>query len=208
MNRTSQITADVVAAPGVLRTDAVAALARLRGRMLSVSTMQANAPWIAAGQADDRNIILLGSMGSAGALGLGLAVARPSDKIMVLDGDGSLLMQLGTLVTVGHVAPENFYHLVFENGVYQTSGDQPVPGYGRSDLCEIARASGYAQVVRCQTIEDIEALSEVFAQPGPAFVSLIISGQGDMAPYDGPKPPHFSDQLLAMRRHLAGGSGQ
>jgi phosphonopyruvate decarboxylase len=205
MSRTTDILPGARRSVGMLRTEAVAALARVRGSMLSVSTMQANAPWVAAGQADDRNINLLGSMGSAGSLGLGLAMARPDDKVLVLDGDGSLLMQLGTLVTVGQIAPVNFYHLVFENGVYQTSGDQPVPGHRTSDLCEIARASGYVQIVRCESTDDILALNEVFALPGPAFVSLAIIGQGEVPPYGGPTPPHFAAQMAAMREHLLSG---
>ena len=189
---------------GVLRTEAIAAFARLRGSMLTVSTMQANTPWTAAGQADERNLNLLGSMGSAGALGLGLALARPDERVLVLDGDGSLLMQLGTLVTVGQLAPTNLYHVVLENGIYQTSGEQPVPGHRTSDLCELARASGYAEVVRCETVPEIEALASVFNRPGPAFISVRITGQGEVPPYDGPQPPPFGEQLLAMRAHLVG----
>lgn len=189
---------------GVLRTEAIAALARLRGSMLTVSTMQANTPWTAAGQADARNINLLGSMGSAGALGLGLALARPDDRVLVLDGDGSLLMQLGTLVTVGQLRPANLYHLVLENGVYQTSGEQPVPGHRTSDLCELAKASGYAQVTRCETLAEIEGLGSLLAEPGPVFISIVINGQGDVPAYDGPQPPTFAEQLADMRAHLAG----
>ena len=61
-------------------------------------------------------------MGSASSIGLGLALARPERKILVLDGDGCLLMQLGSLVTIAALAPANFYHVIFENGRYETSG--------------------------------------------------------------------------------------
>ena len=60
-------------------------------------------------------------MGSASSIGLGIALAQPNKKVIVMDGDGSLLMQLGSLVTIAGAAPENLYHFVFENGVYATS---------------------------------------------------------------------------------------
>jgi thiamine pyrophosphate-dependent acetolactate synthase large subunit-like protein len=106
----------------LLRTEAVAALARARGDMLTLVTMQAVDPWNALGQADSRNFNVVGCMGSAAAVALGLAIARPHERVLALDGDGSLLMQLGSLVSVGECAPRNLYHVVFENGIYETSG--------------------------------------------------------------------------------------
>jgi phosphonopyruvate decarboxylase len=71
---------------------------------------------------DSRNFNVVGCMGSAAAVALGLAIARPHERVLALDGDGSLLMQLGSLVSVGECAPRNLYHVVFENGIYETSG--------------------------------------------------------------------------------------
>jgi len=190
---------------GMLRTQAVAAVAAARGRCLSISTMQATAAWVACGQADERNVNLLGSMGSASAIGLGLAVARPEEQVMVLDGDGSLLMQLGSLVSIADRQPRNLYHLVFENGVYETSGAQPVPGAGRADLCAMARAAGYAQVARYRTPAEITAgLPSVLAAPGPALVSLVISGQGEVDRSAAPDLPDFGTQLANLRSSLTG----
>ena len=66
-------------------------------------------------------------MGLASSHGLGLALAQPSRRVIVLDGDGSLLMNLGTLVTIGKVAPQNLCHLVFQNGTYEANGGHPIP---------------------------------------------------------------------------------
>ena len=135
----------------LLRTAAVAALARARGDMLTLVTMQAVDPWNALGQADSRNFNVVGCMGNAGSIGLGLALARPHDRVLVLDGDGSLLMQLGTLASVGGRQPANLYHAVFENGIYETSGGQSVPGRGRADLVQLALAAGYRHARRFST---------------------------------------------------------
>ena len=73
-------------------------------------------------------------MGSASTIGLGIALAQPQRKVIVVDGDGSLLMQLGSLVTIAGAAPANFFHFVFENGVYETSGVAAVAGRGQVRL--------------------------------------------------------------------------
>lgn len=188
---------------GLLRTEAVAALARAREDMLSLVTMQAVEPWNALGQADGRNFNVVGCMGSAASIGLGLALARPADRVLILDGDGSLLMQLGSLVSIGELQPHNLYHVVFENGIYETSGGQPVPGSLRADLVDIARASGYRQAVRFGTLAELETgLAESLHSAGPVFISLVIDGPGAV---DAPvQVPNKAAQVDAMRRTLAG----
>src|SRR3982751_2889636 len=126
------------------RQEAITTLAAARNGALSVATMQTVLAWHEAGQAAENHVDNMGCMGTASALGLGLALARPDRKVMVLDGDGSLLMQLGSLVTIAGAAPANYYHFVFDNGLYETSGSQPLPAEGKFDLHEMARAAGYA----------------------------------------------------------------
>ena len=117
------------------RKDAIAALVGERGEAITITTEQAIGAWRAA-VAEPANQIpdhldIVGCMGSASTIGLGIALARPERKVIVVDGDGSLLMQLGSLVTIAGAAPANLYHFVFENGVYETSGSQPLPAEGR-----------------------------------------------------------------------------
>src|SRR5438045_3256128 len=111
----------------MLRTEAVDALARHREDMLSLVTMRAVPIWIGLGQADERSYCVMGCMGSAASIGLGLALARPDERVLVIDGDGSLLMQLGSLVSIAEHRPRNLVHVVMENGTYETSGSQPIP---------------------------------------------------------------------------------
>lgn len=116
-----------------------------------------------------------GAMGKASSLGLGLALAQPDRKVLVVDGDGSLLMNLGSLVTVGNKAPENLYHFVFENGVYAITGGQPVPGSGDTNFAGMAREAGYASVYEIDNTEDLAtSLDGILEQKGPTLVCLKI----------------------------------
>src|SRR5438552_18464034 len=120
------------------RRDAIAALVAQRAGAITITTEQAIGAWRAAVPEPPNEIPdhldIVGCMGAASTIGLGIALAQPARKVIVVDGDGSLLMQLGSLVTIAGSAPENLFHFVFENGVYETSGCQPLPGEGRFDL--------------------------------------------------------------------------
>jgi thiamine pyrophosphate-dependent acetolactate synthase large subunit-like protein len=192
----------------LLRTDAAAVLARARGDMLTLVTMQAVDPWNALGQADSRNFNVAGCMGSAGSIGLGLALARPHDRVLVLDGDGSLLMQLGTLASVGDRQPANLYHVVFENGIYETSGGQSVPGRGRADLVKLALAAGYRHARRFSSPEDLDAgIDGALRETGPVLLSLAIAGPGTISAAV-PRMPNKAAQVENMRIALSGVGGQ
>ena len=94
---------------------------------------------------------------------------------MVLDGDGSLLMNLGTMVTLANQSPENLYHFLFDNGVYAVTGGQPVPGSGRADWEQMAKGAGYAAVFSFENLEDLTTgIDQVLASQGPVFVRLSV----------------------------------
>jgi len=160
------------------RRDAIDTLVAATAGAITITTEQAIGAWRTATGATQNampdHLDLVGAMGSASAIGLGLALAQPERKIVVVDGDGSLLMQLGSLVTVAGAAPANLYHFVFENGVYETSGNQPLPGEGRFDLAAMAQAAGYAQVARYADAEHFRAAApHLLHQRGPVFISVI-----------------------------------
>jgi phosphonopyruvate decarboxylase len=163
----------------MLRRDAIAALVAeaRRSHALSVTTEQAIGAWRAA-VAEPANAIpdhldIVGCMGAASTIALGLALARPDRKVLIVDGDGSLLMQLGSLVTIAGAAAPNLYHIVFENGVYETSGSQPLPGEGRFDLMEMARAAGYAYTAKYADAASFGAdLPNLLGHTGPVFISV------------------------------------
>ena len=98
-------------------------IAAARGTAICVPTMT-TAPARRKIAPHDLSVSCVGLMGGASALGLGLALGAPDRRVIVFDGDGSLLMQLGSLATIAGAAPRNLTHLLFKNGVYHTSGAQ------------------------------------------------------------------------------------
>src|SRR5579859_2325393 len=159
------------------RRVAIAALVAESRGAITVVTEQAIGAWRAA-VAEPANQIpdhldIVGCMGSASTIALGIALAQPARRVIVVDGDGSLLMQLGSLVTIAGAAPANFYHFVFENGVYETSGSQPLPAEGRFNLHEMARAAGYAYSAQFDDADAFaSALAGLLQRRGPVFVSV------------------------------------
>ena len=159
------------------RVEAIAALVARRGDAITITTEQAIGAWRAAVPEPANEIPdhldIVGCMGSASTIGLGIALAQPDRRVIVVDGDGSLLMQLGSLVTIAGAAPANLFHFVFENGVYETSGSQPLPAEGRFDLAEMARAAGYAEALKFSDAAAFaSALTEVLRRRGPVFISV------------------------------------
>jgi phosphonopyruvate decarboxylase len=121
------------------------------------------------------NFYMIGSMGLAPSIGLGLALARPGRRVVVLDGDGNLLMNLGALTMAGALQPANLVHLVFDNGVYGSTGDQPTLAR-RVRLEHLAAAAGYRWVRAAAAAGELEgAVAEALAAPGPAFLLLRVT---------------------------------
>jgi sulfopyruvate decarboxylase subunit beta len=123
------------------------------------------------------NFYMIGSMGVAPAIGLGVALAKPNKTVVVFDGDGNVLMGMGTLATVGALKPKNFIHVVFDNEVYGSTGNQPtlsriVP------LDQVAKAAGYRNVERVREREDIVyEFKDMLRKEGPSFLLVKITEQ-------------------------------
>jgi phosphonopyruvate decarboxylase len=144
--------------------DAVTAIARARTDELAVLTMSSLGLWPEPRSEDFR---LVGLMGGAPSLGLGIALGCPDRGVWVLDGDGSLLMALGSLAAVAEAAPPRFVHIVLQNDVYSISGGQPVPG--RHDWEQLALSAGYHSARTCKSEAELrDAL--VAHEPGPRMV--------------------------------------
>ncbi len=123
----------------------------------------------------DRNFIGVRAMGHHGGFALGLALARPEHKFICFEGDGGILMNLGILVTIAHASPSNLILVVLNNGCYEITGGQPVPGAQTARLVDIARGAGINRVYELKTLEDLErAIGEIFQEPGPMFVDLHV----------------------------------
>jgi phosphonopyruvate decarboxylase len=167
--------------------DAVRLIDSKRDGSMIVPTMNANnvhfgLPTVTTDQSMD--LPVSGAMGKASSLALGLALAQPEKRVFVLDGDGSLLMNLGTLVTMANKAPTNLYHFLFNNGVYAVTGGQPTPGSdGVTDWEEVARGAGYAAVFAFDNLEDFTTgIDDVLAAEGPVFVHLSVEPEIENTP--------------------------
>ena len=127
------------------------------------------------------NFYSFGAMGLGSSHGLGLALGRPDKRVVVLDGDGSLLMNLGALVTIGGVAPRNLVHFVCQNDVYEANGSQPLPHSG-VDFAGLAQAAGYAHCHEFSELADFEAkVAQVLREEGPVFATLHVE-KGALSP--------------------------
>ena len=164
-----------------------------------VAPMTSNREWPQVSTNPDLDLLFSGGMGKASSVGLGLALARPDMKVIVLDGDGSLLMNLGSLVTISHMAPANLVHFVFENGIYRTTGGQPIPGTGLISFAGFATASGYRNVHEFGDMESLESnIETVMNQVGPTFVCLKIVPATERSPF-----PYTTTDLSKIARFKA-----
>jgi thiamine pyrophosphate-dependent acetolactate synthase large subunit-like protein len=122
-----------------------------------------------------QNFYMLGSMGLAFPIALGVALAQPDRRVFALEGDGSLLMQLGALSTIAALKPKNLIMIVMDNGIYQITGAQPTPAAGVADLVAIAHGSGLANSAWAADEDDFERLiDEAMATEEPSLIALRI----------------------------------
>ena len=170
----------------IKRDDALQVLREFVGEDdLVVSVYQTCFDWLAV-HPRDLNYVSVGAMGQASSHALGLALGSPDRQIIVLDGDGSLLMNLGSLVTIGENQPEKFLHLVFENGVYEVNGAHPIPGQGRVNFANIAKAAGYSAAYSFDEFPDFRSqLPGLLKCKGPVMgVIKVVPGEKYPADYE------------------------
>ena len=122
-----------------------------------------------------QNFYMLGSMGLAFPIALGVALAQPERRVFALEGDGSLLMQMGCLSTIATLKPANLTMIVMDNGVYQITGAQPTPGSAVADIVAIATASGLTNSAWAADEDDFERLlDQSLSAIGPTLIGLRI----------------------------------
>lgn len=116
----------------------------------------------------DHQLYMVGSMGCALAFGLGLAVNKPEAKVVVIDGDGALLMRTGSMATVGHYKPKNLVHLLLDNEVHDSTGGQQTVT-GQISFATIAKAFGYTEAKSSDELENLESFLKTAPSTGPSF---------------------------------------
>lgn len=115
------------------------------------------------------------AMGGHASFALGLALARPNEKVVLFDSEGDVLMNLGVLPTIAEKSPKNFYHFMLDNECYATTGGQPVPNAKNIAYDVIARGSGYPSTYAFDNLEDFtNNIRAILRQPGPVFVAMKV----------------------------------
>ena len=160
-------------------TEALKVIADNQGESLMITTETPFTIWDSISDRREFHLPLINSMSKASSIGLGVALARPDIKVQVVDSDGSLLMNLGSLVTIANMAPTNLIHFVYQNNVYGLSGSQPLPGVGKFSFTGLAKSAGYRNVYEFDQLEDFSLqLPELLKLTGPTLICLRVEDMG------------------------------
>lgn len=172
------------------RRDVTQRLLEGRGDLLVVGGLGGTAWDITSAGDHDLNFPLWGGMGNAAMIGLGLAIARPERPVLVITGDGEMLMGLGGLATIGTQQPANLSVVVFDNELYGETGRQATHTGDRTDLAAMAKGAGIEDSRLILTMDEVDQLAATIRNnSGPLFAQVKISGdQGPLVlpPRDGP----------------------
>jgi thiamine pyrophosphate-dependent acetolactate synthase large subunit-like protein len=196
---------------GMTLRQAVEVLHAARTGAVVVTTMGNAREWQKLGAGPLDLIYVPSSMGQGTSIALGIALAQPRRKVVTCSGDGSMLMNLGSLVTISGQAPANLIVIVFNNGVYEVTGAQPTsaapalrPDAGPVDFAALARASGFTRVYTFGAVEPWQgAVAEILSGRGPTFVELQVEpvADGGLPGFAGPAP----NRARALRAELTRG---
>jgi phosphonopyruvate decarboxylase len=168
------------ASGGTTRGDAIAELLRLLPDALCVSTTGYISRDLFHQGDRDQNLYLQGAMGHAVSVAAGLALCRPAHRVVVIDGDGSALMHLGSMSTVGRTAATNLVHVVLDNGAYESTGGQATTA-STTSLPDVARACGYRHTISVGDVAELRAAAGMLTGPGPVLVHFRIAARSPVA---------------------------
>jgi thiamine pyrophosphate-dependent acetolactate synthase large subunit-like protein len=180
--------------------EALGILAAHRGQRIVIATMSSAALWPSLSDTPLDFIYIPSSMGQAPSLGQGLALAQPERGVIVLNGDGCTLMNLGCLVTLAH-HPANVYLVIVDNELYEVTGGQATAGAGNVDFAGLARAAGIKRVYQFHTIDAWRAgAAEALSGTGPVFIWLKIEGRIGQKTPKAPRP--MAEQIARLVQAL------
>lgn len=149
------------------------------------------------GEMNDRDLLVVGSMGHASSVALGIALAEPDVPVVCLDGDGSLMMHMGALAQIGASRQANLLHVVLNNGMHESVGGQPTVARD-VDLCAVADACGYPSTSSSRSLSDLEMrLTTALTSLGPQFMEVRINPG---APENLARPDDLRRRFDALRR--------
>jgi sulfopyruvate decarboxylase subunit beta len=179
---------------------ALEVVAAHRGERVVISTMTSVALWPGLSDTPLDFAYMPSAMGQGPGLALGLALAQPGRGVVVVNGDGSMLMNLGSLVTLA-AHPADVYLVILDNGLYEVTGGQATAGTGRADFAGLARASGVRRVYAFDTLEGWRGgAAEALSGPGPVVVWLKVEGRLGQKTPQAPRP--MAEQIARLRQAL------
>ncbi|MCZ6729931.1 MAG: thiamine pyrophosphate-dependent enzyme [SAR324 cluster bacterium] len=151
---------------------------------------------LAAAEDRDLNFYMWNAMGSAASFALGLAMARPEKRVILLHGEGCLLMNLGALATETVRYPDNLIHIVWDNRMYHLTGKQPSATAFLTDLAKVAEGCGFEHVARCETLDAFKAaLDKALVAPGPHFI-LALNDDKDPVGHFPASPTYIKHRFM------------
>ncbi|ADP16290.1 thiamine pyrophosphate-binding protein [Achromobacter sp. SD115] len=195
--------------------EACRAIHAARGDAVVVSTMSAMKAMDEVAPGAPLALSSVPLMGGAAGLALGIALAQPARAVLVLDGDASLLMELGVLATVAGAAPRRYIHFVFANGVqFNGNANLGMPGGGRVDFAAAAMAAGYAAAFHIGDARELAtSLPDIMAAASPVLVELAITPCPPVLGKDNPFPEQpdkrfqrMGDEAARLREQLGADS--
>jgi len=173
------------------RLDAIRRLVSLLGHEPVLSNLGTNTYDLFAAGDRPENFYSWGAMGTISSVGLGLALARPDLRVVALDGDGSLLMNLGSLATIASLRPSNLVLLVCDNRAYETTGGQPTATSDVTHLAAVGRGAGLSHVEEVAEPQPFEAaVRRALVEPGPWLIVAHVTSTGSTSKV--PRRPIFN----------------
>lgn len=173
----------------------------LRGDRIVVTTMSSAGIWPRLSDSPLDFAYIPSAMGHAPALGLGLALAQPHRGVIVVNGDGCMLMSLGSLVTLAN-HPAAVYLLILDNGLYEVTGGQAHAGAGHVDYAQLARGAGIRRVYAYTTLAQWQAeAAAALTGPGPVVICLHVEGRLGQKTPKAPRP--MGEQIERLQKALA-----
>jgi thiamine pyrophosphate-dependent acetolactate synthase large subunit-like protein len=181
--------------------EALEIVAAQRGQRIVIAAMSSGGVWPSLSDTPLDFIYIPSAMGQGPSLAQGLALAQPERGVIMLNGDGCMLMNLGSLVTLAH-HPANVYLLIVDNGLYEVTGGQPTAGSAHTEFAGLARAAGIQRVYSFDSAQSWRAgAAEALAGPGPVVVHLKVEGRiGQKTPK---APRTMDEQITRLRGALA-----